>query len=118
MTLQKLSFLLFYNMEYMEFWYGAKVVLRYWKPLVCHGTNSRCKRFLNTGVPYFIFGFGVGFLPPGSCTKTHPPFPVFLNNYAAQMGLEPVTGIEPACPAWRAGVLPLNYTGIFPAAMA
>ena len=26
--------------------------------------------------------------------------------------LEPVTGIEPAYPAWKAGVLPLNYTGI------
>ena len=23
---------------------------------------------------------------------------------------ERVTGIEPACPAWKAGVLPLNYT--------
>lgn len=26
--------------------------------------------------------------------------------------LEPVTGIEPAFPAWEAGVLPLNYTGM------
>ena len=25
--------------------------------------------------------------------------------------LEPVTGIEPACPAWEAGALPLSYTG-------
>lgn len=25
--------------------------------------------------------------------------------------MEPVTGIEPAPPAWEAGVLPLNYTG-------
>lgn len=28
--------------------------------------------------------------------------------------LEPVTGIEPAFPAWNAGVLPLNHTGIVP----
>ena len=27
--------------------------------------------------------------------------------------LEPVTGIGPAYPAWKAGVLPLNYTDIF-----
>src|SRR4051812_29461143 len=26
--------------------------------------------------------------------------------------LEPVTGIEPACPAWEAGALPLSYTGV------
>ena len=26
--------------------------------------------------------------------------------------LEPVTGIEPALPAWEAGVLPLNHTGM------
>ena len=26
--------------------------------------------------------------------------------------LEPVTGIEPAYPAWKAGVLPLNYTDV------
>ena len=25
--------------------------------------------------------------------------------------IEPVTGIEPACPAWEAGALPLSYTG-------
>ena len=25
-------------------------------------------------------------------------------------GLERVKGIEPSCPAWEAGVLPLNYT--------
>jgi hypothetical protein len=25
---------------------------------------------------------------------------------------EPVTGIEPACPAWEAGALPLSYTGV------
>ena len=28
------------------------------------------------------------------------------------MPLEPLTGIEPAHPAWKAGVLPLNYGGI------
>src|SRR5690606_19473909 len=28
--------------------------------------------------------------------------------------VEPVTGIEPACPAWEAGALPLSYTGIPP----
>lgn len=26
--------------------------------------------------------------------------------------LEPVTGIEPALPAWKAGALPLSYTDI------
>lgn len=30
-----------------------------------------------------------------------------------QKPLEPVAGIEPAYPAWKAGVLPLNYTGVF-----
>lgn len=29
---------------------------------------------------------------------------------SGQDPLEPVTGIEPARPAWKAGVLPLNYT--------
>ena len=28
--------------------------------------------------------------------------------------MEPVTGIEPAYPAWKAGVLPLNYTDVVP----
>lgn len=28
--------------------------------------------------------------------------------------LEPVRGIGPPNPAWKAGVLPLNYTGVFP----
>lgn len=28
--------------------------------------------------------------------------------------LEPVTGIGPAFPAWKAGVLPLNHTGVLP----
>ena len=31
-------------------------------------------------------------------------------NGACLMALEPVTGIGPAYPAWKAGVLPLNYT--------
>lgn len=26
--------------------------------------------------------------------------------------MEPMTGIEPAPPAWEAGVLPLNYIGL------
>ena len=33
----------------------------------------------------------------------------------ADRGLvEPLTGIEPAPPAWKAGVLPLNYSGMVP----
>lgn len=28
--------------------------------------------------------------------------------------MEPVTGIGPAYPAWKAGVLPLNYTDVVP----
>ena len=32
----------------------------------------------------------------------------------AYMGLERVMGIEPTRPAWKAGILPLNYTRIFP----
>ena len=31
----------------------------------------------------------------------------------ARQFLERVMGIEPTCPAWEAGVLPLNYTRIF-----
>ena len=31
-----------------------------------------------------------------------------------QSCLEPVTGVEPACPAWEAGGLPLTYAGIVP----
>ena len=27
--------------------------------------------------------------------------------------VEPLTGIEPVYPAWKAGVLPLNYSGIW-----
>lgn len=30
---------------------------------------------------------------------------------AVMIVLEPMTGIEPAPPAWEAGVLPLNYIG-------
>ena len=30
--------------------------------------------------------------------------------------VEPPTGIEPAQPAWKAGVLPLNYGGMVPGA--
>ena len=32
---------------------------------------------------------------------------------AGPASLEPPTGIEPAHPAWEAGVLPLNYGGIY-----
>ena len=28
--------------------------------------------------------------------------------------MEPVTGIEPALPAWKAGALPLSYTDVLP----
>lgn len=37
-----------------------------------------------------------------------------MRNLALKRAIlvEPVTGIEPAPPAWEAGVLPLNYTGI------
>ena len=31
-------------------------------------------------------------------------------------GLEPLTGIEPALPAWKAGVLPLHHSGMVPGA--
>ena len=30
----------------------------------------------------------------------------------AEGGAEPMTGIEPACPAWEAGALPLSYIGV------
>ncbi len=39
-----------------------------------------------------------------------------INKKAAHMSgffLERVMGIEPTRPAWKAGVLPLNYTRIF-----
>lgn len=37
----------------------------------------------------------------------------------ADRGLvEPLTGIEPAPPAWKAGVLPLNYSGMVPGVLA
>lgn len=29
--------------------------------------------------------------------------------------LEPLTGVEPAPSAWKAEVLPINYSGVFPA---
>lgn len=31
-----------------------------------------------------------------------------------QSCLEPATGVEPACPAWEAGGLPLTYAGVVP----
>lgn len=31
--------------------------------------------------------------------------------------VEPVTGIEPACPAWKAGALPLSYADVLPRAV-
>src|SRR5947209_9001082 len=32
------------------------------------------------------------------------------NCFAPRVARERVKGIEPSCPAWEAGVLPLNYT--------
>ena len=32
---------------------------------------------------------------------------------SAGFDMERIMGIEPTCPAWEAGVLPLNYTRIF-----
>ena len=28
--------------------------------------------------------------------------------------LEPLTGVEPALPPWKGGVLPLHHSGVFP----
>ena len=36
------------------------------------------------------------------------------SHYTTSSILEPVTGIGPAYPAWKAGVLPLNYTDVVP----
>jgi hypothetical protein len=35
-----------------------------------------------------------------------------LIGWKAEVGMEPMTGIEPAYSAWEADVLPLNYIGI------
>ncbi len=40
------------------------------------------------------------------------PFPLGLLAINLTFRLEPVTGIEPAWPAWKAGALPLSYTDI------
>ena len=41
----------------------------------------------------------------GSCSIQLSYWRIFT-----EVGLERVTGIGPAYPAWKAGVLPLNYT--------
>lgn len=44
-----------------------------------------------------------GNIPATAYRWTPPQHPVLRS--------EPMTGVEPACPAWEAGVLPLNYIG-------
>ncbi len=41
------------------------------------------------------------------------PFEQVRTAYAL-VGVEPMTGIEPAYSAWEADVLPLNYIGMVP----
>ena len=45
-----------------------------------------------------------------SSTKKYTAYIVCNQRYKAVYCLEQVAGIEPAWPAWKAGVLPLNYT--------
>lgn len=45
--------------------------------------------------------------PAGGETSAHA-----LHPSLCERRLERVKGIEPSCPAWEAGVLPLNYTRV------
>lgn len=40
--------------------------------------------------------------------------PCWIVKDYARNRLEPATGVEPACPAWEAGGLPLTYAGVVP----
>ncbi len=46
------------------------------------------------------------------------PDPACVPDVVAGQGLERVTGIEPAWPAWKAGALPLSYTRVRPLAFS
>ena len=55
-----------------------------------------------------------GFEPPTHCLEGSCSI---LLSYNRVYFVERVMGIEPTQPAWKAGILPLNYTRIFSAAV-
>ena len=58
---------------------------------------------------HHIFGTPEGIRTPGLLLRRQLLYPAELQAHI----LERVAGIEPARPAWKAGILPLNYTRIF-----
>ena len=48
----------------------------------------------------------------GSCSIQLSYWRIFHDNSHTKQFVERVMGIEPTRPAWKAGVLPLNYTRI------
>src|SRR5450631_3219945 len=47
-----------------------------------------------------------------SARRKSPSASLWRRKSELSMGWERVKGIEPSCPAWEAGVLPLNYTRV------
>ena len=48
----------------------------------------------------------------GTCAVVPGAGSVGLAGLTCGDAVEPMTGIEPACPAWEAGALPLSYIGL------
>ena len=97
------------------------LVPRYFQPLRrCDSRNRSFALPVLIGSGTFILDRGqsinvctkrrFALLPPVGTVRFHPP--------VDPIHLEQVVGIEPARPAWKAGVLPLNYTCISPTRIA
>ena len=86
------------------------------EPVGFEPTHGVCTVYsLSRGAPYDHLG-----MTPYSAHRAMVPVlhgtsrlsePSFVRR-SSQKRVEPVAGIEPVCPAWKAGVLPLNYTDI------
>ena len=70
----------------------------------CHSTIGLYSVRLSDGSDPAVFSYRVARQP--ACAALCRQRPMYTSD------LEPQTGIEPAQPAWKAGVLPLNYCGI------
>ena len=76
------------------------------------GTTIRCSNQLSYThhIKFAADGNGTpgGIRTPGLLLRRQLLYPTEL--LAQIKSVERVTGIEPASPAWKAGILPLNYT--------
>jgi hypothetical protein len=81
-----------------------------------HATAERDARI--AGVVTQVYGGGLERCSGTRWARGDRTAKIGSKGWSAAEGLacgfvaEPVTGIEPACPAWEAGALPLSYTGV------